>query len=107
VGFDPKVSYFFRNYLTERKTKYLWNNFSFPFCNVDIGVGQSSVLSPILSTLYLSPIFYILEKHLLNLKIPISILLFVDNGLLISQNKSIQMSNTNFKTITRLVPINL
>jgi len=23
VGFDPKVLFFFKNYLTERKTKYL------------------------------------------------------------------------------------
>ena len=50
---------------------------------------------PILSTLYLSPILHILEKHLLNSKIPISILLFVDNELLISQNKSIQVFNVN------------
>ena len=95
MGFNPKVLHFFRNYLIERKTKYLWNEISSLFCNVDIGVGQGSVLSPILSTLYLSPIFHILEKHLLNLKIPNSILSFVDNSLLISQNKSIQVSNTN------------
>ena len=95
AGFDPKVLHLFRNYLIERKTKYLWNNFSFPFCNVDVGVSQGSVLSPILSALYLSPIFHILEKHLLNLKIPISILSFVDNGLLISQNKFIQVFNAN------------
>ena len=44
---------------------------------------------------YLFLIFYILEKCLLNLKIPIFILSFVNNGLLISQNKFIQMSNTN------------
>ena len=95
MGFDPKVSHFFRNYLTERKTKYLWNDFSSSFCNADIGVSQDSLLLPILSALYLSSIFHILEKYLLNLKIPISILSFVDNGLLISQNKSIQMSNAN------------
>jgi len=51
---------------------------------VDVGVGQDSSLSPILSTLYLAPILYILEKHLKILKIPISILSFIDNGLLIA-----------------------
>jgi len=50
---------------------------------------------PILSALYLSPIFHSLEKCLEILKIPISILSFVDNGLFISQNKSISHLNAN------------
>jgi len=94
--FNCKVSTFFRNYLIKRKTKYIWNNFSFPFCNVDVGATQGSVFSPILSVLYLSPLFYILEKQLKNLKIPISILSFVDNSLFISQHKSISVLNENF-----------
>ncbi len=40
-------------------------------------------------------IFHILEKQLKILKIPISIISFVNDGLLISQNKSISLSNTN------------
>ena len=95
AGFDIKVSNFFKNYLVGRKMTYLWNNFSSPLHNIDIGVGQGSTLSPILSALYLSPIFYILEKQLKNLKIPVSILSFVNDGLFISQNKSIHVSNTN------------
>jgi len=51
-------------------------------------------LSPILSALYLALILYILEKQLKNLKIPISILSFVDNGLLIAQNKLLIVSNS-------------
>jgi len=39
ASFDPKVPIFFQNYLVGRKTKYLWNSFSFSFFNVDIGVG--------------------------------------------------------------------
>ena len=93
--FNHKVSNFFQNYLIKRKTKYLWNNFSSPFCNVDVGVGQRLALSSILSALYFSSLFYILEKWLKNIKIPISILSFVDNGLFISQNKSISVSNAN------------
>ena len=64
ASFKLKVLTFFQNYLVGRKTKYLWNDFSFPFFNVDIGVGQGSALSPILSALYLSPIFYIFENWL-------------------------------------------
>ena len=50
-------------------------------------------LSPILSVLYFSPILHIFEKQLKNLKIPISILYFIDNGLFVTQNKSLIVSN--------------
>ena len=95
AGFNHKVSNFFENYLIGRKTKYLWNNFSSLLYNVDVGVGQRSALSPILSTLYLSPLFYILEKWLKILKISISILSFVNDSLFISQHKSISVLNAN------------
>ena len=63
ASFNLKVSSFFQNYLVCRKTKYLWNDLSSPSFNVDIGVGQWSALSPILSTLYLLSIFHIFEKN--------------------------------------------
>ena len=65
-----------------------------PVFNINVGVGQGSVLSPILSVLYLSPFIYILENCLKNLKIPISIISFVDNGLFISQSNSFDISNS-------------
>jgi len=83
----------FNNYLIDRKTNYLWNNFSLYIFNVNIGIGQGSALSPILSVLYLLPFLYILEKHLKNLQIPISIIFFIDNGLFILQDKFLEMSN--------------
>jgi len=95
VRLDYKVLVFFKNYLVERKTKYLWNGFQSPFCNVDVSVGQISALSPILSAFYLLSIFHILEKWLKILKIFISIISFVDDGLFISQNKFISYSNLN------------
>ena len=52
------------------------------------------MLSPILSALYLSPFIYILENQLKNLKIPISIISFMDNGLFISQSNSFDISNS-------------
>ena len=63
--------------------------------DVNVGVGQGSALFPILSTLYLSLLLYILENRLKNLKIPISILSFVNNGLFIAQNKSFDISNSH------------
>ena len=65
-----------------------------PDFEVNIGVGQGSVLSPILSAFYLTPFLHILEKCLKTLKIPISMLSFVDDGLIIAQNKSILISNS-------------
>ena len=73
--------------------QYCQNNISSLFFNVDIGIGQGLALSPILFILYIFPVFHILKKHLENLKIPISIIFFVDNGLFIAQSKSLTISN--------------
>ena len=84
----------------------MWNEFSSPMYEVNVGVGQGSTLSPILSTLYLSPL-YILEKHLNILNIPVSLIFFVDDGLFISQNKSIDASNSqlfcSYNVLSRLL----
>ena len=93
--FDPKISCFFSNYLVDMKTKYFWNNFSSPFFDVNIGVSQDSAFLPILSALYLLSVFHILEKRLKNLKISISVISFVDDGLFISQNKFFHILNSN------------
>ena len=60
-----------------------------------MGIGQDSALSPILSTLYLSLFFHILEKCLKNLDLKISTLLFVNDGLIITQSNSFQLLNTH------------
>jgi len=93
AGFDLRVVKFFSNYLVNGKTQYFWNSFSSSFFNIDIGVSQGSALSHILSALYLSPLLHILEIYLKNLKIPVSILSFVDDGLIIAQRKSLSLSN--------------
>ena len=58
-----------------------------------MGGGQGLALSPIISALYLSLILHILEKWLKILKIPVSILSFVDDGLFIAQSKSLSILN--------------
>ena len=95
ASFDSKIFLFFYDYLVGKKTKYLWNSFSSSSFNVNVGVGQGSALSPILSVLYLFPIFHIVEKRLKNIKILISIIFFKDDGLFISQNKSLVFSNSH------------
>jgi len=95
MGLESKVSSFFVNYLVKRKMNYIWNDLHSPDFEINVGVGQGSTLPPILSALYLTLFLYILEKYLKNQKIPISILLFVDNSLIIAQNKSLDMSNAH------------
>jgi len=87
--FNPKISLFFSNYLIGRKIQYLWNNFLSPFFNVNISIGQGSTLFPILSVLYLSPIFHIFKKRAKSLKIPVLFVFFVDNGLFVLQEKTL------------------
>ena len=94
VGLEPKVSKFFADYLVQRKMNYVWNNLQSPDFEVNVSVKQESALSPILLALYLTPFLYILEKCLKILKIPSSMLSFVDNGLIIAQNNSIFISNS-------------
>jgi len=107
VGFDQYISSFFADYLVNRKINYLWNNFSFSTFNTNVGVGQNSALSPILSALYLSLFIYILENRLKNLKIPTSFISFVDNGLFISQSNLIDISNSrlycSYNSLTNLL----
>jgi len=91
-----KISLFFSDYLVNRKTHYSWNGFTLFFFSVDVDVGQGLALSPILSVLFIAPIFHIFEKRIKNLKIPFSFLSFVDDGLFISQEKSFANTNANF-----------
>jgi len=93
AGLNICVIDFFNNYLINRKTNYLWNNFSSHIFDINVSIGQGLALSPILLALYLSLFLYILEKYLKNLQIPISIISFVDDGLFISQDKSLKISN--------------
>ena len=93
VGLESKVSNFFANYLVQRKMNYVWNNMQSLDFKVNVSIGQDSVLSPILLALYLIPFLHILEKCLKILKIPISMLSFVDDGLIIAQSKSILILN--------------
>ena len=92
---DLHIMKFFSNYLINKRMQYVWNNFSSYFVDVNMRVGQGSALSSILSALYLAPFLHILENHLKNLDLQISILSFVDDGLLVSQSKSFQILNSH------------
>ena len=44
MDFDLKISSFSSNYLINRKTQYIYNNFVFPSFKTDIDVDQESTL---------------------------------------------------------------
>jgi len=94
AGLNTNVRNFFRSYYSGCSTSYLWNSFVSPSFDTNVGVGQGSALSSILSTIYLTSIIKIFKKRMKNLKenILTDILSFVDNGLLISQEKSYSLS---------------
>jgi len=94
ASFVPKVSLFFYNYLVERKTQYSWNNFSSLFFNINVRVSQGLALSSILSALYIALILHIFENCLKILNIPVFILSFVDDELLVAQNKLLTILNS-------------
>ena len=67
---------FFSNYLVGRSTQYSWNSFLSGACDADVGVGQGSALSPILSTFYIVPLIRIFELRAQSLNLSTSILSF-------------------------------
>jgi len=95
AGLNANVLKFFINYHSNRSTTYTWNNFTSQKFATSVGIGQGSALSPILSAIYLALIIKTFKKRIKNLKkeIHTDILLFVDNGLLISQEKSYDLSS--------------
>src|SRR4029077_12887106 len=63
MGFAAQVVDFFKSYLTGRKTRYSWDNDLSPEFDTDVGVGQGSALSPILSALYLAPLLWQFDQE--------------------------------------------
>ena len=94
AGFNSKVVAFFKSYLSNKHTIYNQNNFIFFSFSTSVGVDQGLALSPILFAMYIAPIFYLFEKCTKNLEIPllVSLLFFVNDSLLISQEKSYKKS---------------
>ena len=54
-GFNHKITAFFESYLVDSVTSYTWNRFTSNL-RADVGVGQGSALSPVLSALVIVPV---------------------------------------------------
>jgi len=95
AGLNANVIHFFNSYHSNRSTSYSWNTFTSLSFNVNVGVSQGSAL-PHFICFILSPNHKNVQKRMenFNKEIPTDILSFVDDGLLISQEKSYSLSNS-------------
>ena len=71
-GFPDCIVDFFSNYLVGISTQYSWNSFLSGVCDADVGVGQGSALSPILSVLYIASLICIFELRAQSLNLSTS-----------------------------------
>ncbi|PPQ94670.1 hypothetical protein CVT25_009431, partial [Psilocybe cyanescens] len=87
LGFSDNVVKFFSHYLVGRSTQYAWGDFISDLRQADVGVGQGSALSPVLSALYLTLIMRLFELD------PLTrgcfLLSYVNDGTLVVQSKSL------------------
>jgi Reverse transcriptase (RNA-dependent DNA polymerase) len=81
-GFPPCVGKFFRSYLVGRCTTYKWNAFMSGPYPADVGVGQGSALSPVLSSLCLAPILKLFSAS--DIGCQVDVMSYVDDGTLIA-----------------------
>jgi hypothetical protein len=79
-GFLEHVQKFFASYLVGRGTRYLWNLFSSDRRSTDVGMGQGSALSLVLSALYLAPVIKLFKYQAAHLNC--NVLSYVDDGTL-------------------------
>ena len=88
MGFADSVIKFFSNYFVGRFTRFLWNaKLSDPF-SCDMGVGQGSALSPILSSIYLSLAMWAFHTE----RPDTQLTSYVDDGMIIVMSKSIEIN---------------
>jgi len=75
---------FFCSYLTGRKTMYKWDDSVSGLFAADIGVGQGSGLSPVLSGLYIGPVMKLFSFELISKEV--QLLSYVDDGTVLTQS---------------------
>ena len=63
AGLNTNIINFFNSYYANCTTTYTWNGFSFPSFNTNVGIGQGSALSPIISAIYMAPIIKTFKKE--------------------------------------------
>ncbi|CAA7270641.1 unnamed protein product [Cyclocybe aegerita] len=100
-GFSPVLVEFFASYLVGWSTVYCWNTFQSDSRSADVGVGQGSALSPVISGLFIAPVmklFYIKA-------VPLNMMLlsFVDDGTILAQSKQLDDNNVGLRKAYKII----
>ncbi|CAA7259600.1 unnamed protein product [Cyclocybe aegerita] len=100
-GFSPILVEFFASYLVGRSMVYCWNTFQFDSRSADMGVGQGSALSPVISGLFIAPVmklFYIKAAPL-----NMTLLSFVDDGTILAQSRQLDDNNVGLRKAYKII----
>ncbi|CAA7271828.1 unnamed protein product [Cyclocybe aegerita] len=100
-GFSPILVEFFASYLVGHSTVYCWNTFQSDPRSADVGVGQGSALSPVISGLFIAPVmklFYIKAAPLNT-----TLLSFVDDGTILAQSKQLDDNNVGLHKAYKII----
>ncbi|CAA7270642.1 unnamed protein product [Cyclocybe aegerita] len=100
-GFSPVLVEFFASYLVGRSTVYCWNTFQSDSRSADVGVGQDSALSPVISGLFIAlvmKLFYIKAAPL-----NMTLLSFVDDGTILAQSKQLDDNNVGLRKAYKII----
>ncbi|CAA7269302.1 unnamed protein product [Cyclocybe aegerita] len=100
-GFSPVLVEFFASYLVGRSTVYCWNTFQSDSQSADVGVGQGSALSPVISGLFIAPVmklFYVKAAPLNT-----TLLSFVDDGTILAQSKQLDDNNVGLHKAYKII----
>ncbi|CAA7271833.1 unnamed protein product [Cyclocybe aegerita] len=100
-GFSPILVEFFASYLVGHSTVYCWNTFQSDPWSADVGVGQGSALSPVISGLFIAlvmKLFYIKAAPL-----NMMLLSFVDDGTILAQSKQLDDNNVGLRKAYQII----
>ena len=84
-GFDPAYQAFFRSYLADRSTRFVWGSRTSDrtFAAPGVGAGQGSALSPILTNIYISPALHVVCPIATDSPPRAPLTFYVDDGLIV------------------------
>ncbi|CAA7263688.1 unnamed protein product [Cyclocybe aegerita] len=100
-GFSPVVVEFFASYLVGRSTVYCWNTFQSDSQSADMGVGQGSALSPVISGLFIAPVMKLFYTKAAALNT--TLLSFVDDGTILAQSKQLDDNNVGLHKAYKII----
>ncbi|CAA7264635.1 unnamed protein product [Cyclocybe aegerita] len=99
--FFPSINHEMFMAVLRKHKVYCWNAFQSDSRSADVGVGQGSALSPVISGLFIAPVmklFYI-KAALLNMML----LSFVDDGTILAQSKQLDDNNVGLRKAYKII----